>query len=132
MASDCGQDATTSFTDYLPQGAITVSMYEGPIHAADFAGADESPILRQLRWTDLVARIAASREARPAAVVDFEEPAASFAAFHSEADVGGHGEGRCEGHGRVNHNVLSHGKWSRIIPPDAANNAGPATGRYDD
>ena len=91
-------------------------MYEGPIHAADFAGSDESPILRQLRWTDLVARIAATRQTRPVADPPSEEPHASFAAFHR-----GTGD---EGQQRVNRDALTHGKLSRIMTPDAANNAG--------
>lgn len=91
-------------------------MYEGPIKAADFAGSEESPILRQLRWTDLVARIAATRDLRPAAPEIADEPHASFAAFHRAA-----GE---EGQHPVNRDALTHGKLSRIMPPDAANNAG--------
>ena len=91
-------------------------MYEGPIHAADFAGNEESPILRQLRWTDLVARIAATREMRPGALPATEEPQGSFAAFHRETPA--------EGQQRVNRDALTRGKLSRIITPDAANNAG--------
>ena len=91
-------------------------MYEGPIQAADFAGSEESPILRQLRWTDLVARIAASRETRAIAPMSGGEPHASFAAFHRDSEA--------EGQQRVNRDALTHGKLSRIITPDAANNAG--------
>lgn len=91
-------------------------MYEGPIQAADFAGSEESPILRQLRWTDLVARIAATRETRPGAPPPAGEPQGSFTAFHRDSDA--------EGQQRVNRDALTHGKLSRIIPPDAANNAG--------
>lgn len=91
-------------------------MYEGPIRAADFAGSEESPILRQLRWTDLVARIAATRDQRHAPVAVPDEPNASFAAFHRAS--GG------EGQHTVNRDALAHGKLSRIMPPDAANNAG--------
>ena len=91
-------------------------MYEGPIQAVDYAGSEESPILRQLRWTDLVARIAATRDTRPPVLADGEEPSASFAAFHRDtAD---------EGQQRVNRDALSHGKLSRIMPPDTANSAG--------
>ncbi|RYY31881.1 MAG: hypothetical protein EOP59_20065 [Sphingomonadales bacterium] len=104
------------FTDYLPQAAITMGMYEGPIHAADYAGSDETPILRQLRWTDLVARIAATRETRPTAIAAFEESHGSFTAFHRESGP--------EGQQRINRDALTHGKLSRIITPDAANNAG--------
>ncbi len=91
-------------------------MYEGPIQAADYAGSEESPILRQLRWTDLVARIAATRETRPVACPAGDEPHASFAAFHRD-----HGQESQQG---VNRDALTHGKLSRIITPDAANNAG--------
>ena len=91
-------------------------MYEGPIQAADFAGSEESPILRQLRWTDLVARIAATRETRPMALPPAEEPHGSFAAFHRDP---GH-----EGQQAVNRDALTHGKLSRIMTSDAANNAG--------
>lgn len=91
-------------------------MYEGPIHAADYAGSEESPILRQLRWTDLVARIAATRETRPRIGESSEEPQASFAAFHREAGP--------EGQQHVNRDALTHGKLRRIMTPDAANNAG--------
>ena len=91
-------------------------MYEGPIQAVDYAGSEESPILRQLRWTDLVARIAATRDMRPPVLVAEEEPVASFAAFHRE--------GPHEGQQRVNRDTLSDGKLSRIMTSDAANNAG--------
>jgi len=91
-------------------------MYEGPIQAADYAGSEESPILRQLRWTDLVARMSATRETRPAAFPTPEEPHASFAAFHRDSEH--------EGQQRINRDALTHGKSSRIITPEAANNAG--------
>jgi hypothetical protein len=100
-------------------------MYEGPIKAAELAGSEESPILRQLRWTDLVARIAATREIRTGSG-EFcsPEPHASFAAFHR----GTPGEGQHP----VNRDALTHGKLSRILPPEAANNAGHGTERHDD
>jgi hypothetical protein len=91
-------------------------MYEGPIKAAEFAGSEESPILRQLRWTDLVARIAATREQRAAPSESVDERHASFAAFHRA--TGG------EGQHTVNRDALAHGKLHRVFPPDAANNAG--------
>lgn len=92
-------------------------MYEGPIQAADYAGSDESPILRQLRWTDLVARIAATRDLRAATPAAGEERQASFAAFHRDA-AGEDQQG-------INRDALSHGKLPRLSPPDTANNAGP-------
>lgn len=91
-------------------------MYEGPIKAAAFAASEESPILRQLRWTDLVARLAATRDLRAATAPLGEEAQASFTAFHREA-----GE---EGQHAVNRDALTHGKLSRIFPPETANNAG--------
>ena len=91
-------------------------MYEGPIKAVDYAGSEESPILRQLRWTDLVARLAATRDTRPPAPGSSEEPQASFAAFHRETAG--------EGQQRVNRDTLRHGKLSRILTSDAANNVG--------
>lgn len=91
-------------------------MYEGPIHAADYAGNEESPFLRQLRWTELVARIAATRDMRPNTFSVSEEPHGSFAAFHRETTP--------EGQQRVNRDALTRGKLSRIMTPDAANNAG--------
>jgi len=91
-------------------------MFEGPIRAADYAGSEESPILRQLRWTDLVARIAATRDARRPPVATGDEPHGSFAAFHRGAGA--------EGQHTVNRDALTHGKLSRIMPPDAAKNAG--------
>lgn len=91
-------------------------MYQGPITAADVAGSEESPILRQLRWTDLVARIAATRDQRHPALEVVPDPAASFFSFHL---------GEPEKDQRaVNRDALSHGKLTRVISPDAANNAG--------
>lgn len=91
-------------------------MYEGSIRAAEHAGGEESPILRQLRWTDLVARLAATREVRPLSVDPGAEPHASFAAFQRD--------GLIDGQERVNRDALTHGKLSRVITPDAADDAG--------
>ena len=98
-------------------------MFEGPIKAADLARSEETPILRQLRWTDLVARIAATRDLRTApnlAADSAEDVPGSFAAFH----LGGADTNRLEtGQRAVNRDALSHGKLARINPSDAANNA---------
>lgn len=96
-------------------------MYEGPIKAADLAGSEEVPILRQLRWTDLVARIAATRDCRPAGVPLSEEAHASFTAFHLDPTRGESGE---NGHQGINRDVLAHGKFSRVTSAEAANSAG--------
>ncbi len=91
-------------------------MYEGPIKAEEPAGGEQSPILRQLRWTDLVARLAATRGVRGSPDDAADDQYASFAAFHL-------GEAASPQRG-VNRDVLAHGKFSRILPPDAANTAG--------
>ena len=91
------------FTESLPRSAITAVMFEGPIKAARPAGNDESPILRQLRWTDLVARIAATRDLRGTEQVE-PEPA-SFAAFHLPS---------AKGQRPVNRDALSDGKLPRL------------------
>ena len=91
-------------------------MYEGPIRAADFAGSEETPILRQLRWTDLVARIAATRDLRLGVTETAEDAQASFASFHLDSER--------EGQRRVNRDALSDGKFTRVITHDAAKNAG--------
>jgi len=90
-------------------------MFQGPIQAADYAASEETPILRQLRWTDLVARIAATREVRGVAPTPSEEVQASFAAFHHEP--------LSEGQQAVNRDALTHGKFARLSGPGAANNA---------
>lgn len=90
-------------------------MYEGPIKAVDSAGCEEAPILRQLRWTDLVARLAATRNMRAPAAGSVEDASASFTAFNRERVA--------EGQQRVNPDVLSHGKFTRVRPSDTANSA---------
>ena len=91
-------------------------MYEGPIRAVDRAGNEEAPILRQLRWTDLVARIAATREQRSAATDRIDDIHGSFASFHrADGDEGQH---------TVNPDALSHGKIGALSTSNAANNAG--------
>lgn len=91
-------------------------MFEGPIKAANVAGGKESPVLRQLRWTDLVARIAATRETRIGSCELSTETDASFAAFHRTAEN--------DAQTGVNRDALRHGKLSRLFPPDAAQDAG--------
>ena len=92
-------------------------MFEGPIKAADYAGSEELPILRQLRWTDLVARIAATRDCRDTAQQENatrEEESASFANFHTSEE---------KSQQRVNRDALSDGKLPRLSRPDDANSA---------
>ena len=92
-------------------------MYEGPIKAADYASAGESPVMRQLRWTELVARIAATRDIRQALSDEGKPAQASFAAFHCNPVQ--------ESHQGVNHDVLSHGKITRLSRGQAASDAAP-------
>jgi hypothetical protein len=91
-------------------------MYEGPIKAVDRAAGEEAPILRQLRWTDLVARIAATRDQRATPGGAPDDAQASFASFHLA--------GGSEGQRSVNRDALSRGKFGALSMPDAANNAG--------
>lgn len=91
-------------------------MYEGPIRAIDRAGTEETPILRQLRWTDLVARIAATREQRTAGGEAADDVPGSFASFH-RAQI-------AEGQHTVNPDALAHGKIGALSTPHAAKNAG--------
>lgn len=92
-------------------------MYEGPIKAAQDANRDgESLILRQLRWTDLVARLAATRDLRMPQS-DGDDQHASFAAFHLAV---GDGDGM-EDQRTVNRDALTHGKFSRVAGQQAAN-----------
>lgn len=95
-------------------------MYEGPIKAVGMADSDGTPILRQLRWTDLVARIAATREFRPAGGTA-EELHASFAAFHLDAPQNDPSD---DGQQAVNRDVLVHGKFARVATPDAPGTTG--------
>ena len=93
-------------------------MFEGQIRGIDYPETGDSPVLRQLRWTDLVARLAASRDLRNELGEGGENDRdTSFAGFRSEA-----GE---ESKRAVNQDVLSHGKFARLERSDAARNAAP-------
>lgn len=102
------------FHGLFTTGVYEAHMYEGPIQAVDFAGSEETPILRQLRWTDLVARIAATRDQRPGALAPAEEALGSFATLHPEPDE--------KGQRPVNRDALRHGKLTRISTAETANN----------
>lgn len=95
-------------------------MFEGPIKAVDLAWSEETPILRQLRWTDLVARIAATRDLRAAPQFPAEcadDVSGNFAAFH----LGDIASDSAEKDQRaINRDVLSHGKMTRVHPSDTA------------
>lgn len=84
-------------------------MFEGPIRAADHASGEDLPILRQLRWSDLVARLAATRQVRSPGAPPAEEHLASFASFHRDGDE--------ESQRGINRDALRHGKLRRIMTP---------------
>ena len=92
-------------------------MFEGPLHVnASEESGSEAPILRQLRWTDLVARLAATRGIREVAHDAGDDQHASFNAFH----LGGEEKGQRY----VNRDALAHGKLTRVGSPHTADNAG--------
>ena len=106
-------------------------MFEGHIKQLGLDEADESSVLRHMRWTDLVARLEATRELRNE--LERSRPS-NFAGFNAKlGDTDGTGEaGRTDAADkrRVNHDVLSHGKLSRRKPIAVANDA--AGGDRDD
>ena len=94
-------------------------MFEGQIEPAELELAKDSPVLRHLRWTDLVARLAATRDLRSEMQGSGESGFAGFSAALPE--IGGQfGE---DGKRSVNHDALSHGKFRRANPVAAANDA---------
>lgn len=90
-------------------------MFEGHIDRANFGESRESEILRQFRWTDLVARLAATRDLREELSRSPEGGFDHFAALRREVDD--------EGKPAVNHDVLSHGKANVVRLSAAAMNA---------
>ena len=90
-------------------------MFEGRIKPADYDKSSDSPVLRRLRWTDLVARLEASRELRQEA----ERPCdASFASLDPR-----NGANPKEDKSDVNHDALSHGKTRPVTVGEAAGKA---------
>lgn len=89
-------------------------MIEGQFNRASFRESSESPVLRQFRWTDLVAKIAATRDLK-------EEIAHIEGGF--EAFANARRENFEKGKPPVNHDVLSHGKDRIVGLGDAASDA---------
>ena len=89
-------------------------MFEGHINRATFRDPRESTVLRQFRWTDLVAKLAATRDLRD----ELAKVDGGFNAF---------GEARREGCEEskpvVNHDALSDGKTTGLSLGDAASDA---------
>lgn len=89
-------------------------MYEGQFKGKMIGEPCQGTDLRQFRWTDLVAKLAASREHRD----DCATPEAGFNAF---AEV--RREVYPEGKRAVNHTDLSDGKDTGVGRADAAGTA---------
>lgn len=85
-------------------------MFEGHINRANFGEPRESEVLRQFRWTDLVARLAATRDLREELERQGEGDFHAFATARRREE---------EGKPPVNHDALSDGK-AAIVNRDAA------------
>ena len=97
-------------------------MFEGHIKTSQADETGESQNLRQLRWTDLVARLAATRDLREELGHSGEAGFAGFSTSLPElGEKGKHGS---------NQDILRHGKFTRSKPANAANDA--ANGDRDD
>ena len=86
-------------------------MIEGQFQRADLADKREAADLRRFRWTDLVARLAATRELR-------EEIAQIEGGFGAFADV--RREGSEKNEDAVNHDVSTDGKTDPLGLGDTA------------
>ena len=91
-------------------------MFEGQFNRAKIAETADAADLRRFRWTDLVARLAATRELR-------DEIARIEGGFGAFADV--RREGCEKGEGAVNHDASTHGKQDAVGTGDAADDAAP-------
>ena len=89
-------------------------MFEGHINRAQVQDQRETPVLRQFRWTDLVAKLAATRDLRD----EFERVEAGFNAFGQARR-----EGNEEGKLTVNQAALSDGKAAPLGLGHPANDA---------
>lgn len=80
-------------------------MFEGHINHKAFGDERESDVLRKFRWTDLVARLAATRELR-------QELSKDHGGFEAFADV----RRECEEDGKRpgNHTVSSNGNGGAL------------------
>lgn len=90
-------------------------MFEGQIKSVDEMETGESSVLRQFRWTDLMARLAATRDLRGVTAHDAFPAATSFADLHRETE---NNDDR-----PVNQDVLSRGKFARLDAANAATRA---------
>lgn len=110
-------------------------MFEGHIKHLGLDETDESSVLRHMRWTDLVARLEATRELRAELKRSHSSSFTAFSAQLGEAPGDGGGTAEKDQFGEngkrgINQDVLSHGKFSRRRPVAVANDA--AHGDRDD
>ena len=90
-------------------------MFEGHINRQAFVDGRESEVLQRFRWTELVARLEATRELRAELA---RSSAGGFQAF-GEARRETCDKGKCAG----NHTDLAHGKGEPLNGADAADGA---------
>lgn len=103
-------------------------MFEGHIKHLGLDETDESSVLRHMRWTDLVARLEATRELRAELKRTHSSSFSAFSAHLGEApedDGGAAGKEHFGENGKrgINQDVLSHGKFNRHRPVAVANDA---------
>ena len=89
-------------------------MFEGRIKDKSCEDPRESSVLHRMRWTDLVARLAATRDLR-------DELGTVDAGFNAFGEV--RRESHEEGKSAVNHDILSDGKAVGLGLGNAANDA---------
>ena len=89
-------------------------MFEGQINKPDVKEPLESTVLRQFRWTDLVAKLAATRELRD----ELAKVDGGFNAFREARR-----ETEEESKPAVNHDALSDGKRQGLSLGKAASDA---------
>ena len=95
-------------------GLCTETMFEGRSKEKTLPDQRGSADLRQFRWTDLVAKLAASREHR-------EDSGKIDAGYNAFAEV--RREGSSEGKLAINHADLSDGKFTGLSLENAAGKA---------
>ena len=89
-------------------------MFEGQFNRANFGEGRESEHLRPFRWTDLVARLAATRDLRDELTRHGEGDFRAFATVRREGEEGKHS---------VNQDALSDRKAGIVSLDAAADNA---------
>ncbi|MFA6218854.1 MAG: hypothetical protein WC692_03635 [Erythrobacter sp.] len=94
-------------------------MYEGHFSRAGQPEARETADLQRFRWTDLVARLAATRDLRD----EIARIEGGFGAFAEVRRTEVHREGGGKGKAVIYHSASGHGKAGELGLEDAANDA---------